>query len=130
MKAAMFWRPALLGAVLGAIGGSMPLHDPAPGRWAIQLALADEAPGTLPAGGSGGASVSVSAHASASVSTSASDQGCVAESTAEASAQAGDRQKSARDHKRIVQAQGPCQAGADARANVGTTPSADPSTNE
>ena len=130
MKTAMSWRPFLLGAALSAIG-SVPMHEgPMRVMWAIPAARADDALNTLSSKASGGTTVSASSHASASVTTSASGQGCVAESTAEAKAQAGDEQKSSSDHKRVVGVNGPCQASASSRANAVAGPPVDPSTKE
>jgi hypothetical protein len=130
MKTAMSWRPVLLGAALSAMSGA-PMHEgPMQVLWAIPAARADDTLNTLPAGASGGTTASASAHASASVTTSASGQGCVAESTADAKAQAGDEQKSSSDHKRVVGVNGPCQASASSRANAVAGPPVDPSTKE
>ena len=130
MKTAMSWRPALLGALLGAMGG-FPLHEGAmQGPWGTPEARADDALSTVSVGGSGGTTVSASAHASASVTTSASGQGCVAESSTEAKAQVGDQQKAASDHKRVAQASGPCRTSASSRADAVAGPSGAPPTKE
>jgi len=127
MKTAMPWRPAVLGAVLSTMSG-VAMHD---GRlqvlWAIPAARADDTLNTLPSVAAGGTTASASAHASVSVTSSGSSRGCVAESTAEAGAQAGDQQKSSSDHKRVVGANGPCQASASSRADAIAGPPADPS---
>ena len=129
MKTAMSWRPALLGAVLSTIGG-MPMHEgpmhegPVQVLWAMPAAMADDTLNTTSEGAAEGITAAASARASASVTAGASDQGCVAESTAEATARAGDQQKSSSDHKRVVEASGPCRASAraDAVANPPTNP--------
>ena|SRR5579863_1276703 len=125
MKTAMSWRPALLGAVLSTIGGT-PMHEgPVQVLWAIPAARADDTLNTTSAGASAETTVSASAHASVSVTAGASGQGCVAEATAEATAQAGDQQKTSSDHKRVAEASGPCRASsrADAAAGSPTNPS-------
>ena len=128
MKTAMSWRPALLGALLSTIGG-IPMHEgPVQVLWAVPAAMADDALNATSAGASGETTVSASAHASASVTSGASGQGCVAEATAEATAQAGDQQKTSSDHKRVAEAGGPCRASSRADAVAG--PTADPSSKE
>ena len=117
MKTAMNWRPTLLGAVLSTIA-------------AMPAAMADGALNATSAGAAGGTTASASAHASASVTTGESGQGCVAESTAEATAEAGDQQKSSSDHKRVVEANGPCRASASSRADAVAGPSTVPSGKE
>lgn len=122
MRTAKFWRPALLGVALSAIGG-IPMHESSVQvPWAIPAANADDALNPPPAGASGGTTVSASAHSSASVTTSASGTGCVTETTVEATAQAGDQQKSSSDHKRTANANGPCQVKASSRAEAVTGP--------